>query len=137
MLSLTFLGEGVTYCWQCSKQLTLSRTTSQLSQNDQKLLSDFPADPDTAVKHFRLERKSIINAVCPNGKCHETYRPAFEGNSPILIYPTHCTYKEYQNDVQCGERLTRPQCINGRAIEVPIKTFVSFDFKDWIAGLLS
>jgi Transposase family tnp2 len=118
-------------------QLSLLRTRSQLSQNDQKLLSDFPADPDTAVKHFRLEGKSIIYVVCPNGNCHQTYRPTFEGNSPIPIYPKYCSHKEYLNGVQCGERLTRPRCINGIDIEVPVKTFVSFDFKDWFAGLLS
>lgn len=118
-------------------QLTLLRKRSQFSQNDQKLLSDFPADPDTATKHFRLDGKSTIYAVCPNGKCHQTYKPTFEGDSPIPIYPTHCTHKEYSNGARCGERLTRPRCIKGIDIEVPIKTFVSFDFKDWFAGLLS
>jgi hypothetical protein len=118
-------------------QLTLLRKRSQFSQNDQKLLSDFPADPDTATKHFHLDGKSTIYAVCPNGKCHQTYKPTFEGDSPIPIYPTHCTHKEYSNGARCGERLTRPRCIKGIDIEVPIKTFVSFDFKDWFAGLLS
>jgi hypothetical protein len=119
-------------------QLALSRSImSRLSQNDQKLLSDFPADPDTATKHFHLDGKSIIYAVCPNGKCHQTYRPTFEGNSPIPIYPKYCTHKEYLNGAQCGERLTRPRCIKGIDIDVPIKSFVSFDFKDWFAGLLS
>jgi hypothetical protein len=118
-------------------QLALMRTRSQLSQYDQKLLSDFPTDPDTGVKHFRLEGKSIIYAVCPNGKCHQTYRPTFEGNSPIPIYPKYCTHKEYWSGDRCGERLTRPQCIKDIDIEVPVKTFVSFDFKDWFAGLLS
>ena len=118
-------------------QLALLRTRSQLSQNDQKLLSDFPADPDIAIKHFHLDGKSVIYAVCPNGKCHQTYRPTFEGDSPIPIYPKHCTHKEYWNGAQCGERLTRPQCLKNIDVEVPIKTFVSFDFKDWFAGLLS
>ncbi|PBK80990.1 hypothetical protein ARMGADRAFT_893123, partial [Armillaria gallica] len=34
-------------------------------------------------------------------------------------------------------RLTRPRKIEGKEVSVPIKTFVSFDFKDWLAGLLS
>lgn len=118
-------------------QLALLRSKSQLSPNDQKLLHDFPADPDKATKHFHLDGKSIIYAVCPNGKCHRTYRPTFEGNSPILIYPKYCMHKEYQNGASCGERLTRLRCIKDINIEVPIKTFVSFDFKDWFAGLLS
>ena len=117
--------------------LTLSRMRSQLSQNDHKLLADFPTDPEAAMKHFRLEGKSIIYAVCPNGKCHQTYRPTFEGNSPIPIYPKFCTHEEYRNGARCGERLTRPRCVKDIDIEVPVKTFVSFDFKDWLAGLLS
>ena len=118
-------------------QLALLRSRSQLSPNEQKLLSDFPADPETATKHFHLDGKSIIYAVCPNGKCHQTYRPTFEDDSPIPIYPKYCTHTEYQNDAPCGERLTRPRCIKDIDIEVPIKTFVCFDFKDWFAGLLS
>lgn len=118
-------------------QLTLSRTRSHLSQNDQKLLSDFPADPDQAAKYFRLDGKSIIYAVCPNGKCHQSYRPTFKDDSPIPIYPKYCTHKQYRNGARCEERLTRPRCIKDIDIEAPIKTFVSFDFKDWFAGLLS
>jgi len=53
------------------------------------------------------------------------------------MYPKYCTRTEYQSDAPCGERLTRPRCIKNIDIEVPIKTFVSFDFKDWFAGLLS
>ena len=118
-------------------QLALSCSRSQLSQNDQKILSDFLVDPGTATKYFHLDGKSIIYAVCPNGKCHHTYKPTLEGNSPISIYPKFCTYKEYSNGVQCGEHLTRPRYIKGIDIEVPIKTFVAFDFKDWFARLLS
>ena len=116
-------------------QLALTRSRSQLSQSDQKLLSDSPVDPETATKHFQLDSKSIIYAVCPNGKCHQTYRPTLEGDSPIPIYPKYCM--QTLNGAQCRERLTRPRCIGGIDIEVPIKTFVSFDFKDWFAGLLS
>ena len=118
-------------------QLALSRSSSQLSPSDRKLLSDFPADPDTATKHFHLNGKSIMYAVCPNGKCHQTYKPTFEDGLPIPIYPKYHTHKEYSNGAQCGERLTRPRHIKDVDIEVPIKTFVSFDFKDWFAGLLS
>jgi hypothetical protein len=33
--------------------------------------------------------------------------------------------------------LTHPRILAGIEFESPIKTFVSFDFKDWLAGLLS
>ncbi|KAF8809396.1 hypothetical protein BYT27DRAFT_7013568, partial [Phlegmacium glaucopus] len=83
-------------------QLAFECSSSQLPQNVQKLFPDFPADPDTAAtKHFHLDGKSVIYAVCPNGKCHQTYRPMFEGDSPIPIYPKYCTHKEYQDGAQC------------------------------------
>src|SRR6202789_3244416 len=116
-------------------QLALSRSSSQLSHSDQKLLSDCPVDPGTISKHFLLDGKSVVYAVCPNGKCHQTYRPVLEGDSPISIYPKYCAHT--LDDAQCGERLTRPRRIKDIDVEVPIKTFVSFDFKDWFAGLLS
>src|ERR1700678_1847856 len=118
-------------------QLALSRSTFRLSPGDRKLLSDFPKDPDTAIKHFQLDGKSVIYAVCPNGKCHQTYKPTFEDGSPIPIYPKYCTHKEYSNGAHCRELLTRPRRIKDVDIDVPIKTFVSFDFKDWFAGVLS
>ena len=118
-------------------QLALLRSKSQLSPNEQKMLSDFPVDSATATKHFHLDGKSIVNAVCPNGKCHQIYRPTLKDDSPIPIYPKYCTRTEYHNGAPCGERLTRPRCVKDIDIEVPIKTFVHFDFKDWFAGLLS
>jgi len=118
-------------------QLALSRSTFRLSPGDWKLLSDFPKDPDTAIKHFQLDGKSVIYAVCPNGKCHQTYKPTFEDGSPIPIYPKYCTHKEYSNGAHCRELLTRPRRIKDVDIDVPIKTFVLFDFKDWFAGVLS
>ena len=113
-------------------QLALLHSKSQISSNEQKLLSDFPVNVDAATKHFHLDGKSIIYAVCPNEKCHENYRPTFEGDLPILIHPKYCTCKEYQSHAPCGERLTRPRCIKNINVEVPIKTFVGFDFKDWV-----
>lgn len=96
-----------------------------------------PVDPDTATKQFYLDGKSIIYAVCPNGKRHQTYKLTLNSNLPILMYPKHCTHKEYLNSAWCREHLTRPWHIKGIDIEVAIKTLVSFNFKDWFAGLLS
>ena len=117
--------------------LSLARKDTKLSMRDEKLLADFPSDPATATANFRLDGKSTILAVCPNGRCHKTYKPTLLGGSPIPVYPKHCTHKQYPNGDVCGERLTRPCCIRGVDTEFPIKTFVSFDFKDWVAGILS
>ena len=57
--------------------------------------------------------------------------------SPIPSYPTVCTYHQYTGGRHCKQLLTRPHCIEGKEVHVPIKTFASFDFKDWVAGLLS
>ena len=65
------------------------------------------------------------------------YKLTFIGDSPILIYPKHCMHKQYSNGDKCGKCLTKPCCIHSVDIEVPIKTFVSFNFEDWVAGILS
>lgn len=117
--------------------LSLARKDAKLSMRDEKLLADFPSDPGTATAKFHLDGKSTILAVCPNGKCHKTYDPTFIGDSPIPIYPKHCTHKQYLNGNKCGERLTRPRSIRGVDVDIPIKRFVSFNFKDWVAGILS
>ena len=116
--------------------LALARKDTKLSMRDEKLLVDFPLDPAMATSKFCLEGKSTILAICPNGKCHKTFKPTFIGNSPVPLYPKHCTHKQYLNGNKCGERLTRPRCIQGVDVEVPIKTFVSFNFKDWVARIL-
>ena len=62
-----------------------------LCQHDKKLLSGFPIDPHSIKAKFFLESKHTIYAVCPNKACHATYKPKFQDDTPILIYPTQCT----------------------------------------------
>jgi Transposase family tnp2 len=118
-------------------QLALMRVTPNLSPREQKLMSDFPVDPRSATAQFHLDGKSVVYAVCPNPKCHCTYKPAFEGDSPIPQYPRFCNHRQFSNGPRCKEPLTKPRVVVGVEIQVPIKTFVSFDFKDWVAGLTS
>lgn len=118
-------------------QLSLTRNCKNLSPKDQKLLSDFPGDPDSVKSQFRLDGKSTVYAVCPNERCHKTYKPEFKDGSPIALYPQHCSHRNHPGGAMCRTRLTRPHILAGVEFESPIKTFVSFDFKDWLAGLLS
>jgi hypothetical protein len=113
--------------------LSLACNNTKLSMCDEKLLADFPSDLATAVANFCLDGKSTILAVCPNKNVIKHTSQPF----PIPIYPKHCMHKQYFNGDKCGERLTRPRCIQGVDIEVPIKSFVSFNFKNWLAGILS
>jgi Transposase family tnp2 len=116
-------------------QLALMRSHTNLSQRDQKLMSDFPSDIRSILKQFYLDGRSTIYAVCPNPKCHRTYKPTFDGVSPIPQYPMYCTHQEFGR--KCNERILRPRRVNNVEIKVPIKRFVYFDFKDWVASLLS
>jgi len=56
---------------------------------------------------------------------------------PIAEYPRHCTHKRFANSPSCGTGLTRPRIVEDVEILTPIKPFLSFDFKDWLAGLVS
>ena len=119
-------------------QLCFMREVSNpesLSPHDKKLLSGFPADPRSIEAKFHLEGKHTIYAVCPNEACHATYKPTFQDDSPIPIYPTRCTQSRFGK--VCKEFLLRPRDIERQVISKPIKPFVYFDFKDWVGSLLA
>jgi hypothetical protein len=117
--------------------LTLLRLGPDLSQGDEKLLSDVPTDHRASERAFSLDAKTTILAVCPNPNCHFTYEPRFQNDSPIPIYPDTCTHLEFPDGKKCGTPLLKPRRTNGHTIHLPIKPFVAFSFKDWLGGLLS
>jgi hypothetical protein len=92
-----------------------------LNVYDRKLLSNFPKDPDSATKQFNLDIKETIYAVCPKQTCEKLYPPVYRKGSPIPEYPTYCIHKEFDNDSECGTRITRPQKFGRADVEVPIK----------------
>jgi len=118
-------------------RLALLGSQGRISPQTEKLLGDLPVDPDTAAKQFQLDGKSIIYAACPNPSCHQTYKPIYQEGCPIAEYPRQCTHKRFANGPSCGTGLTRPRIIGDVEIHAPIKPFVCFDFKDWLAGLVS
>ena len=87
-------------------QLCLLRNGRVLTVYDRKLLSDFPKDPDSATKQFKLEGKETIYAVCPKQNCQKLYPPVYQKGSPIPQYPMYCNHKVFNN--KCGTRITRP-----------------------------
>ena len=117
-------------------QLSLMHKNCNISAMDEALLTNFPVNPHTATSAFRLDGRETVYPVCPNSKCHKTYAPIFIGRSPIPNYPTYCSHKEFDDGVECGTRLTQPRSF-GKDVEVPIKRFVAFSFKNFVAELLS
>jgi hypothetical protein len=95
------------------------------------LLHGFPRDIRTATSHFSLDAKATIYAACP--KCHATYKPTLDGKIPV--YQERCNFRRY--GTRCGELVVRPKEIHGHMVNVPIISYVAFDFKDWVAGLLA
>lgn len=116
-------------------QLCLMRDTEKLSPRDRLLLSDFPGDPRPAEKALRLDRQSIIFAMCPKDSCHQIHKPTFNSGSPIPIYPKYCQGRHFGNP--CKEELLRPKRIQGNVVFFPIKSFVYFVPKDWLGSKLS
>ncbi|PPQ82487.1 hypothetical protein CVT26_012890, partial [Gymnopilus dilepis] len=116
-------------------QLSLQRNNPILSVQDQKLLHDFPKDPDSAVKQFLLDGSETIYAVCPKATCHKLYTPNFSGSLPFPRYPEYCSHREFADGNECETRLTRPRVFGDFEVEVPIKRFVSFSFKEYVASL--
>ena len=117
--------------------LTLLRLGPDLSQGDEKLLSDIPTDPCATEKVFCLKNKTTILAVCPNPSCHFTYEPIFQNDSPIPLYPDPCNHHEFRGGKKCGTPLLKPWRLNRHTIHLSIKPFIAFSSKDWLGGLLS
>ena len=104
-----------------------------ISKPIHQLISTWPRDTRTAVEQFNLATKATILAVCP--AYHTSYKPSFASGSRIPIYPLKCTAR--QHGVQCTDALVRSKAVAGYEVKVPIIPYASFDFKDWLASLLS
>lgn len=117
--------------------LTLIRRGPLLSLHNQKLMSDIPRDFRLAEQHFPLDSQHTIYAVCPDLHCHATYKPTFQEGSPIPLFESHCTYRQFEGGKKCGTRFLRPRHIGSQVVEVLIKPFIAYCFKDWMASLLS
>ncbi len=90
-------------------QLSFFMSGGKLSPLQEKILRDFPKDPDTATSKFNLDAQKTIYAVCPNPSCHKTYKPHYRGSSPIPEYPKYCDNKQFVNGSKCGTRINQTQ----------------------------
>ncbi|PPQ79206.1 hypothetical protein CVT26_000557 [Gymnopilus dilepis] len=98
------------------------------------ILAQWPRDVRTARDQFKLEANATVYAVCP--KCNSTHKPSYKSDSPdIPFYPEKCSTRLYGK--RCGEIILRPKSRGNARIWVPIKPYVSFDFNDWLANMLS
>lgn len=96
-----------------------------------RMLKLLPKDVRSATEKFNLEAKATVYAVCP--KCHSTWQAI--SVDPIPSYPELCKFTRYKST--CNEQLTRPKKIGKHTVAVPIRKFVSYDFKDFMAALLA
>ncbi|KAK0435457.1 uncharacterized protein EV420DRAFT_1281682 [Desarmillaria tabescens] len=68
----------------------MTRGNRLLMPSDEALLDGFPTDICPAIEELDLDGKCTIYAICPDPKCHFTYKPEFKDGSPIASYPTYC-----------------------------------------------
>ena len=96
-------------------------------------LRNFPHDIRAAMSQLNLEGNVTVYAVCPG--CHAIYKPTMVDGIPT--YPQQC--HAHHHGIRCKEQLVRPKGFGKHKVQVyiPILPFLSFDFKDWLAGLLS
>ena len=120
-------------CYVVQTTLFAALGDNPISAYFQAILSGFPQDIRAATDKFNLDTKATVYAVCP--KCHATYKPTYEGETLIPIYQERCNFCRYSS--RCGELLICPRTVQNVRINVPIKTYIAFDFKDWLSGLLA
>jgi len=47
------------------------------------------------------------------------------------------TFRQFEGDSMCRTRLTRPRTVGDVEIQVPIKTFLAFSFREYLAKLVA
>ena len=96
--------------------------------------------------YSKNERSPLLCSISVKGRftgsalkasCQKLYAPRFKEFSPIPEYPLYCSHREFDNGDECGMRLTRPRFFGDTQLEVPIKRFLAFSFKDYVASLTS
>ncbi|KAK0220282.1 hypothetical protein IW262DRAFT_1013548 [Armillaria fumosa] len=106
------------------------------TQTDDNIINKFPRDVPTSVHHFNLESDYVVYAACP--RCNHVYQPSWsDPRSPYPVYPKECRYRRYNRGKPCNTPLLRPTSNAGVVRNVPLKPFLSFNFNDWLGGLLS
>jgi hypothetical protein len=108
-----------------------SNSVNETRQAD--TLAQIPPSITAALSKLNLDGQSTIYAICPT--CHCTYKPSFNHDSSIPIYPKRCSNKPKPDSNECGELLL--ETLEDSQIMKPIKPFVYHHFHDYLAGLLS
>jgi Transposase family tnp2 len=109
------------------------RSSSVNETRQADTLAQIPASITAALSKLNLDGRSTIYAICP--ACHCTYKPRFNRDSSIPIYPERCSNKPKPDSNECGEPLLETSGVS--RIMKPIKPFVYHHFHDYLAGLLS
>ena len=107
-----------------------SNTVNETRQAD--TLAQIPPSITTALSKLNLDGQSTIYAICP--ACHCTYKPCFNHDSSIPIYPERCSNKPRPGSGDCGEPLLETSSVSQTM--KPIKPFVYHHFHDYLSGLL-
>lgn len=105
------------------------------SPKDNVLSKHIPKTMGAALSKFNLDGKVTIHAICT--KCHSTYPPSFSIGSSAPVYPSSCSNKKFPSSDACGEALIRVNMVDGKAIETVVKSYVTHDLKEFLAGLLA
>lgn len=108
-----------------------SNTSSSVGSS---VLTHIPKTLTPIMSMFDFDGRTIVYAVCQ--KCHHLYEPRFNLGSSEPIYPEHCTHIPSSEEGLCNELILGPSS-HASLVMSPLKTFVYYDFDDYIAGLLS
>lgn len=98
-----------------------------LDANRRKEIPQTPSTASAAMKLFKLDPVTTTYAACPTCNC--TYPPITTPGSSSPVYPSTCSNFPSPDSVMCNTELLRSG--------TPIKPFLHYHFKDYLAGLLS
>ncbi len=117
--------------------LTILRAGSNISQSDQKLLSDIPTD------FRRTEEQFHIKPTIAPSSLYALTVIVTQLTCPLLLMTRLGYTQELAPIVNSKAGIFAARSfygltgVQGRTVYIPVKRFVKNSFKDWLAGLLA
>ena len=92
------------------------------------VISQLPSTVRGTISRMNLDGQTTKYAVCPT--CHCTYLSRLDRRSGLYNYPNTCTNVPTPGAAQCNTQITDEG-------NNPKKTFLYYNFKDYLAALFS
>jgi hypothetical protein len=107
----------------------------EMNESESYYIDKIPMGIPTVLKALNLEPTLTIFAICPS--CCALYQPTKDPKSGVLIYPSRCGNRRFENSQPCNARLTKNKVVNNESVREPIRPFAYQSLQDFEARFLN